>query len=141
MTKDQETVTLVIRKPLPVAVKSIRRVLAESGLEIVMELDLAGRVHKTLNMDIAPCRVLYVDCPVSLLEAIALDRSAAVVLPLHIVVSAQTESTVVYLLNPATTLYQVIPVTAKAAVSKLQARVLESLSSLSVRHDPLEFCA
>lgn len=141
MANDQETVTLAMKEPLPAALKSIRRALAEGGLEVVVELDLARRVRKTLNMEIAPCRILYVDCPVSLLEAIALDRSAAVMLPLHLVVSAQVESTLVYLLNPATTLYNVLPVTAKAAVSRLQSRVLESLSTVALRHDPLELCA
>ena len=141
MTKDQETVTLVIKEPLPTALRSIRRALSDSGLEIVMELDLAERVRKTLNLEIAPCRILYIDCPASLWEAIVLDRSAAVILPLHLVLSAEKESTLAYLLNPATTLYQVLPMTAKAAVSKLQARVLESLASVSVRHDPLEICA
>ncbi len=106
-----------------------------------MELDVAGRVRQTLRMEMPPFRILYVDCPMLLLEAIALDRSAAVMLPLHLVVSGQPQSSLIYLLNPATTLYEVLPLTARAAVSKLQARVLESLGGISVRYDPLAVCA
>jgi uncharacterized protein (DUF302 family) len=120
MTGDQETATLIMRQPLNKALRLIRRALAEGGLEIAADLDMAGRNRKALRIDLPPCRVLCVDCPVALLEALALDRSAAVLLPLHLVVAGQDGLTLVHLLNPAAALYSGLPVTARAAVSKLQ---------------------
>ena len=137
MTGDGDTATLIMRQPPDEALKSIRRALAEGGLAIAAEFDVAGRIRKALRIDLPPCRVLCVDCPVALLEALALDRSAAVLLPLHLVVSGQDGATVVHFLNPAAALYSGLPVTARAAVSKLQARVAQAVESISVRQNPL----
>ena len=138
MTGDQETITFVVPQPLNEALKSIRRALAEEGLDIAAELDLAGRIRKALRIDLPPFRVLCVDCPVALLEALALDRSAAVLIPLHLVVAGQDGTTLVHLLSRSAALYSGLPVTARAAVSKLQARVAQAIESISVRQHPLE---
>jgi len=141
MTGEQEPITLIVRQPPNQALRSIRRALAEGGLEIAMDLDLGGRIGKALRIDFPPCRVLGVDCPVALLEALALDRSAAVLLPLHLVVAGQDGFTLIHLLNPAAALYGGLPVTARAAVSKLQARVAQAVESVSTRQYPLEISA
>jgi uncharacterized protein (DUF302 family) len=141
MTGEQEPVTLIVRQPLNQALRSIRRALAEGGLQIATDLDMAGRIRKALRIDFPPCRVLGVDCPVALLEALALDRSAAVLLPLHLVVAGQDGFTLIHLLNPAAALYGGLPVTARAAVSKLQARVAQAIESVSTPQNPLELIA
>ena len=141
MTGEQEPVTLIVRQPLNQALRSIRRALAEGGLQIATDLDMAGRIRKALRIDFPPCRVLGVDCPVALLEALALDRSAAVLLPLHLVVTGQDGLTLVHLLNPAAALYSGLPVTARAPVSRLQARIAQAVESVSTRQNPLELTA
>lgn len=141
MTDDQNTATLIMQQPPNEALKVIRRALAEAGLEITADLDLAGRVRKTLRIDLPPCRVLCVDCTVALLEALTLDRSAAVLLPLHLVVAGQDGLTVVYLLNPSAALYGGLPFTARAAVSRLQARVASAVESVAIRQYPIELTA
>ena len=141
MTGDQDTATLVIRQPLNEALRLIRRALTKEGLEVAADLDLAGRVRRSLRIDIPPCRVLYVDCPVALLEALTFDRSAAVLLPLHLVVAGQDGSTLIYFLNPAAALYSGLPVTARAAVSKLQSRVAQAVGDISIRRHPIETSA
>ena len=141
MTGDQATATFSMQQPLHEALKSIRRALSEGGLEVAVDLDIAGRLKKTLRIELAPCRVLCIDCPVALLEALALDRSAAVLLPLHLVVASQDGLTLVHLLNPAAALYSGLPVTARAAVSKLQARVAQAVESVSSRRNPLGISA
>ena len=141
MTGDQDTATLIMQQPPSEALRVIRRALAEAGLEIAADLDLGGRVRKTLRIDIPPCRVLCVDCSVALLEALTLDRSAAVLLPLHLVVAGQDGSTLVYLLKPSAALYGGLPVTARAAMSKLQARVASAVESVAIRQNPIELSA
>ena len=138
MNGDPETATLIMQKPFDEALKLLRVALAGEGLEIAAELDISGRIRKSLRINIPPCRVLCVDCPVALLEALAFDRSAAVLLPLHLVVAGQDDLTLIHLLNPAAALYSGLPVTARAAVSKLQARVALAVESISIRQHPLE---
>ena len=138
MNGDPETATLIMQKPLNEALKLLRVALAGEGLEIAAELDISGRIRKSLRINIPLCRVLCVDCPVALLEALAFDRSAAVLLPLHLVVAGQDDLTLIHLLNPAAALYSGLPVTARAAVSKLQARVALAVESISIRQHPLE---
>ena len=138
MTGEQEPATLIVQQPLSDALKLIRRALAEEGLEIAADLDMAGRIRKSLRINLPPCRVLCIDCPVALVEALALDRSAAVLLPLHVVVAGHDGSTLIHLLNPAAALYSGLPVTARAAVSKLQARVAQAVESVSTRQNQLE---
>jgi uncharacterized protein (DUF302 family) len=138
MNGDQETETLIMQQPVTEALKVIRRALAQEGLEIAADLDMAGRIRKAFRIDLAPCRVLCIDCPVVLLEALALDRLAAVLLPLHLVVEGHDDLTLVHLLSPAAALYSGLPVTARAAVSKLQARVAHAVESVSVRQNGME---
>lgn len=138
MNGDPETATLMMQKPLNEALKLLRVALAGEGLEIAAELDISGRIRKTLRVNLPPCRVVCVDCPVALLEALAFDRSAAVLLPLHLVVAGQDDLTLIHLLNPAAALYSGLPLTARAAVSKLQARVALAVESISTRQHPLE---
>ncbi len=141
MTGDQAITTLIIQQPLNEALKLIRRALAVGGLEIAGDLDMAGRIRKSFRLEIQPCRVLSVDCPVALLEALALDRSAAVLLPLHLVVAGQDDVTLIYLLNPAFGLSGGLPLTARASMSKLQARVAQAMETISIRQNPLELTA
>lgn len=138
MTGDQATTTLLIRQPLGQALKLLRSALAEGGVEIAVDLDMAARIRKSLRIELSPCRVLCVDSPMELLEALALDRAAAVLLPLHIVVAGQEDVTLVHLLNPAAAIYGGLPVTARAALSKLQARVTQAVMTVSVRQNQLE---
>ncbi len=138
MNGNPEIATLIMQKPINEALKLLRGALAEGGIEIAAEFDMAGRIRKALRVDLPPCRVLCVDCPVALLEALAFDRSAAVLLPLHLVVAGQDGITLIHLLNPAAALYSGLPVTARAAVSKLQARVALAVESVSVRQRALE---
>ena len=141
MTSDQQPTTLIVQQPFNQALKLIRQALVEEGLEVAAELDLAKRLRKALRIDFPLCRVLCVDCPVGLLEALAFDRSAAVLLPLHLVVTGQDGVTLVHLLNPAAALYAGLPVTARAAVSKLQARIAQAVEGVSVRQCPVEIGA
>jgi uncharacterized protein (DUF302 family) len=141
MTGDPQTTTLVVQQPLAAALKTIRAALSKQGLEIAVEVDLSARINRSLRLNLPPCRVLCVDCPLAVLEAITLDRSAAVLLPMHLVISSQGEETVIHLLNSTAALYYGLPIPARAPVSKLQAKVAEALESVATRQNPLEISA
>lgn len=127
------TLTLIVPEPFEKALKSIRRALNNGDLRIPMELDMSGRINRELGIALAPCRSLWVDNPILLLEAVALDRLAAVFIPLHLVVSGRGPQTLVHLLSPASVQGSALPAAAKAPINKLQSRILRSLEHISTR--------
>ena len=84
----QATAMLVVPEPFDKALKLIRQALTG---EAICYRDGAGCIRQNssdLGVDLAPCRILSVDNPFVLLEAMALDGTVAVFLPLHVAVSA-----------------------------------------------------
>ncbi len=93
------TLTLVLEESFDSGVKTIRRALEEDQLCITAELDAAFRIRRSLDIAVSPCRILLVETPLAMLEATAIDRSSAVFIPLHVVVSANGRRTLVHLSN------------------------------------------
>lgn len=86
-----------------------------------------------MGIGLGQCKVFCVDCPVSMLEAMAVDRSAGLLLPLHVVVSGRSEWTQVQLPNPASVQSSTLTVGAKVSVSKLLARVIQTVERVAMR--------
>jgi uncharacterized protein (DUF302 family) len=140
MISDPSIMTfLVVRSPRRAA-KEIRWALAAGGLTVAAEMDLAARLGRGLRVGFPNCKVMCVDCPTSLLEALAFDRSPAVLLPIHLVVTEDEAGTAVHMLNPSARLYDALPVTSRPAVSKLIMAVTKCLDSISTRHHAVEAC-
>lgn len=114
--------THAILEPFEKSVVLIRRLLSAEGLTVVGEFDISSPSRS--------CTVLLVDTPLDLFEAIALDRSAAVLVPLHVVVSGDHKRAFVHWGNPVATGGMRPPAPAKAALEKLHARVSEAFSKL-----------
>jgi len=126
------TCTYLIQEPFDRALKSIREALAKEDLRAPLELDVAVRINKELGVSLAPCRLLFVDCPVLLLEAATLDRATVVYFPLHLAVAGLGQRTSVHLAGP--------PGVSRAASSspldQLQARVIRALERIATRQRP-----
>ena len=127
------TISFIVPDSFEGAIKLIRQALTECGLNILVELDLSGRINQELGIRLAACRVLCVDSPLFLLEALSLDGAAAVFLPAHVVVSEQRMQTVVHLLSPASIQSGGLPVSAKIPVSKLQEQLSRALEHIAMR--------
>ncbi len=80
--------TFTIAEAHPAALKLVRRALAQQGLRVPAELDIAARIRRELGASVAACTVLYVDDPVVLLEAVVFHRGAALLIPQPLVVTA-----------------------------------------------------
>src|SRR5215467_9393276 len=91
MTSEMEGLTRTVPGSFEKALPLIHRRLFERGLTVT-ELDI--------SREQCSCAVLLVDSPELLFEAIALDRAAAVFLPLHIVVSGGRDMSSVNWVNP-----------------------------------------
>ena len=101
MPSDPAVTAYLISEPFDRALRTVREALSKSDLQVVTELDVSARIKRELNIGFGPCRVLLVDSPCLLLEAATLDRSALVMLPLHVVLCGRGTQTRVHWLNPA----------------------------------------
>jgi uncharacterized protein (DUF302 family) len=114
------------------ALKLIRSALFHEDLRISREFDIADIARGQRGVNLAPCRILCVDSPLLLLEAMALDPSAAVFLPLHIVISADGPKTQVYWFNPAGIQSKRLPVGAMLPLRALQTRIVKAMERIPV---------
>jgi hypothetical protein len=104
--------------------------LSAAGFSIVEEFDMSKEPYFQLGVAKRSCTVLLVDTPVLLFEAIALDRSAAVFVPLHIVISGDRDTSYVHWADPVADSGLRPPASAKAALEQVYKRVTEALSGL-----------
>ena len=133
MESGSAPLTYLISGPFENALKSVRQVLAREDLRVPLELDVTARIRKELGVSLAPCRVLFVDCPVLLLDAATLDRSVAAILPLHVALAGYGPQTRVHLISSSGAFNVNLPPAAFAAVGKLQARVVRALEKIASR--------
>jgi uncharacterized protein (DUF302 family) len=127
MSSNSMIVTYRIPEPFERAIESVRETAVKSGLSIPMELDISRRIQRELGIALAPCRVLYVDNPLLLLQAVALHPSAAVWLPLSVVVAGYGPQTLVHVLQRAGA------AGAGNAVENVHIRLSRALESVAMR--------
>ena len=93
------TLRFVVDGSFDSALNRIRRTLADDHLCVAAEIDVKQRIKQSLDMKVPRCRVLLVDNPGFMLEIGAVNRASGIFVPLHLVVSAIGDRTLVYLLN------------------------------------------
>lgn len=125
------TVAFVMNSGFDAALARIRRALQSAGLSIAAEIDSARRVKRTLQVRIAPCRVLLVDNPLFMLQAATIHRASAVLIPLHVVVSGMGDSTVVHLLNLAYIQSNELPIGLRSPLVELRRELFRVLSGIA----------
>jgi len=130
--------TYVMAQRFDKALKTIRGALAEVELDVADEFDTAGILDWRADSTPARSRVLLVDCPLLLFEALALDRASAVFFPLHILVSDDGDRTHVSVINPAGLFDARLPVGAADPMDRLQARVALALESANAVQTNIE---
>ncbi len=133
MNHEPGVTAYAIARSFDVALSALREALNAAGLIVSGEMDVSGRIRRQLGLDFGPCRVLMVDSPYLLVEALALDRSAAVLLPLHVVVSARESERVthVHWLSLAGMRQARLPAGAEAPLTKLHNTLLRILDGLA----------
>jgi uncharacterized protein (DUF302 family) len=125
--------TYVIGERFGRTLKLIRDALEKQELSITGELDLTETFARDSGMHPEPSKLLLVDCPLLLFEALALDRAAGVFFPLHVLVSANGDRTQVVCFEPAALLEVRLPVGAAHPLEELRDRIGMALESLLPR--------
>src|ERR1039457_1402305 len=127
--------TWVISEPFAKSVPLILRLLSQAGLGVVEQCDVSKEPYFQLGLGRRSCLILLVDSPALLFECIALDRAAAVFLPIHIVISGDGDTCYVHWANPIASSGLRPPAPSKLPLEILCARVSRALSSLTEAPD------
>ena len=98
MTGGAATVTYAISEGFQPAVRCVRQALNGNDLRIGGELDLSKRIERTLKIRLAPCVLLYIWPSPRFLANNRISASAALLLPLHVVVSGHDQRTEIHIL-------------------------------------------
>jgi len=134
MIKDPPLLTFRIAEPQQVALRLVRRALAQQGLRVPAELDIAARIKQALGAGVAPCAVLYVDDPVVLLQAVVFHRGAAVLIPQPVVVTGDNRNSEV-LVRSAESLAGEIPESVRDPLRDLQTRIARAMETIAERQE------
>lgn len=89
----------LVQARLAKAMKALRASLEATGLIVVSEIDIAGRLRTTLGMEVSPSVLLSVTCPFLLLEGLVMEPAILTVVPLHVVVIEKEHGTRIYVLH------------------------------------------
>ena len=112
------------------AIKAVRGALGDMDLDILEEFDLPGAFSEGAGRKADRFKVLLVSCPVLDFEAVALGRAAAVLFPLHLMVTSDGDGTRVSLVNPTGLFDSRLPIGAINPMNRLVARVEVAMESL-----------
>jgi uncharacterized protein (DUF302 family) len=123
--------TRTISEPFDTGLKQVRGALLGAGLSILGEFDVSGSLSGEAGGTPSPSRILCVDSPLLLFEALALDRAAAVFLPLHVLVAANGPETRVRWMNPASAFGARLPAGAAVPLDELLSCVAGALTPKS----------
>lgn len=124
MTGDVGSIGYLLREPFDRAVESVCKSLVNRGLRVAGQLNVSRRVELSLGIVLEPCKIVFVLPDPSVLGAPDIHPSAAIFLPLHIVISgngAHTEIQVQNRLRPG----------AEAGLPALVAPVMETQAQIS----------
>jgi hypothetical protein len=94
---------------------------------VVEEFDISREPYLQLGVARRQCVVLLVDTPVLLFEAIALDRSAAAFLPLHVIISGDRDISYVHWAHPIASSGLRPSPPARGALDEAHERITETL--------------
>lgn len=127
--------TYVIEERFDKALKLIRNALTRRELSVAGEFDVTEGFAHDSRKKLEPSKLLLVDSPLLLFEAVALDRAAGVLFPLHVLVSADGDWTQVVCIEPATLFEARLPAGAAQPLEELRNRVAMALQSLGSRSE------
>jgi len=132
MARETATTTYLVPEPFELAVKSLRKILADANLKLAGELDMSNRILEKLRIGTAPCRVLFVAATPAAFGSGAAPCAAALT-PLHIVVSARGSQTEIHLLRTLPAQNISLDQSTMAAFRHLQARIVQAVERIGMR--------
>ena len=127
--------TYVIAEDFDKALKLVRHALAERELGVTSEWDPTENRCGGFGQKLQRSRLLLVDSPILMFEAMALDRAAGALFPLHVLLSADGDRTRAVFVEPATLFALRPPVGAAGPLEEMKSRIRAALESAAARSE------
>jgi uncharacterized protein (DUF302 family) len=127
--------TYVVEERFDRAVKLVRCALETQELSVSGEFDFTDSVAPDSSKKPERSKLLLVDSPLLLFEALALDRAAGVFFPLHVLISADGDRTQVVCVEPASLFGVRLPTGSSQPLAALRNRIAMALESVVSRSD------
>jgi uncharacterized protein (DUF302 family) len=127
--------TYVIAEHFDKALKRVRRTLAERELSVTSEWETTENRPGGSSQKPRRSRLLLVDSPILMFEAMALDRAAGALFPLHVLLSADGDRTQAVFVEPATLFALRPPIGAAGPLEEMKARIRTALESAAARSE------
>lgn len=87
-----DAATYQVLQPFDAVVRTLRRELAEAGMNTIQELNVAERIRQRFSIGMSPCLILFV-------SATGLAEKAPGLAPLQIVVTDRGEASEIHVLR------------------------------------------
>lgn len=129
-----------LHEPMQRALPRLRSEFLRSGLAIAMEWDAAADIRSQFGVELAPCRVLTVYCPVMLLELQVVDPTAAATQPVRLSLTERDGQTYLHLVSvsmPTRPSYLFLSDDSRT----VEGRIVQVLRSMGARQVPQETAA
>jgi hypothetical protein len=133
MTGESATTTYLIAEPFPQALRSLRRVLSAGDLKITGELNISGRIWRSLLIGTAPCVVLLVWPSAVPRKTLGSDSCAGALAPLHVVVSGRGSQSEVHVLRMLPNDGGLLDRRTMASVNQTQAEIVQAIEKIGMR--------
>jgi len=115
------------------AKERVRKALNSLGLEIAFDADLAELVQRRTGVRLSRISVFGVCCPFLLLEGIGADPAAALLQPMHLVISESRGSAVVSIVSPAALRTSGVPPVVAIPIHRTLSRLAQALEGAGAR--------
>jgi uncharacterized protein (DUF302 family) len=132
--------TYLIAEQFDEALNLLRQELADHDLCVTDEFDATEYLSRDSGRKPDRSRLLLVDCPLPLLEAVALDRAAGVLIPLHILASSDGDRTEVVFIEASTLFDRRAPVGVSQPLGELKSRIAMALEAAVARAEAQRGC-
>jgi uncharacterized protein (DUF302 family) len=123
--------------PVEAAIEAVCNSLRKRGIRLAGQLDVSGRLEESLGIVLPPCRLLFVLPGPASSNTGTIHPSAAVFLPLHVVISGNRIQSEIRIANGIQAEANAAPPTTYAPVWELQREILEALESVAMRSSVL----
>lgn len=125
--------SFMIDQPFDIALRMLRRALAQEGLRVPHELDTATRVRLELGVGLKQNIVLYVDDPIRLLEATVMNPAGGLFVPAPVVLSTVEKGCRVSVRSIEPVFASDLPASVRGAVSNLHERIMAAIQRIGQR--------
>ena len=133
MPGDMGSIKYALREPFDRAVESVLRSLTNRGLRVVGQLDVSGRVERSLGIVLQPCRIVFVLPDSTSLSTASIHPWAAIFLPFHIVISGNDAQTEIQVQNRVHTGLEAAAPALVTPVMETQAQISEAVEAIAMR--------